>query len=95
MLTAARAAGLECWVGTMPELGVASAQGLHFATLDWLTYPTDIEASKRWFVDDVIVPAIEIDACGYINLPVGPGMGYQVSREKVARYSVATSTFGG
>src|SRR5207253_643608 len=27
MLAVARAAGLECWVGTMPELGVASAQG--------------------------------------------------------------------
>jgi O-succinylbenzoate synthase len=68
MLAAARAAGLECWVGTMPELGVASAQGLHFATLDGLTYPTDIEASNRWFVDDVIVPAIEIDARGLHQL---------------------------
>src|SRR6058998_261595 len=29
MLQAARTAGLECWVGTMPELGVASAQALH------------------------------------------------------------------
>jgi O-succinylbenzoate synthase len=95
MLAAARAAGLECWVGTMPELGVASAQGLHFATLDGFTYPTDIEASKRWYVDDVIAPAIEIDARGYINLPAGPGTGYHVSREKVERYSVATSTFAG
>jgi O-succinylbenzoate synthase len=93
MLAAARAAGLECWVGTMPELGVASAQGLHFATLDGLTYPTDIEASKRWFVDDVIVPAIEIDARGYINLPAGPGMGYSVAREKIEQYSVATAIF--
>ena len=67
MLDAARAAGLECWVGTMPELGVASAQGLHLATLDGFTYPTDIEASTRWYVDDVIAPLIEIDARGYIR----------------------------
>ena len=34
MLEFARAAGLECWVGTMPELGVASAQGLALAIAD-------------------------------------------------------------
>jgi len=93
MLTAARAAGLECWVGTMPELGVASAQGLHFATLDGFTYPTDIEASTRWYVDDVIAPLIEIDARGYIELPGGPGTGYRVDIEKVEQYSVASATF--
>lgn len=93
MLAAARAAGLECWVGTMPELGVASAQGLHLATLDGFTYPTDIEASTRWYVDDVIAPMIEIDERGYIHLPTGPGTGYDVVREKVEKYAVATAAF--
>ncbi len=93
MFESARAAGLECWVGTMPELGVASAQGLHLAALDGFTYPTDIEASSRWYVDDVIMPGIEIDTRGYIQLPAGPGMGYVVARDKVERYSVGTVTF--
>ena len=93
MLSAAQAAGLECWVGTMPELGVASAQGLHLATLDGFTYPTDIEASMRWYVDDVIAPLIEIDTRGFIRLPGGPGTGYKVMREKIKQYSVATETF--
>jgi O-succinylbenzoate synthase len=77
----------------MPELGIASAQGLHLAALDGFTYPTDIEASARWYVDDVIVPGIEIDTRGYIQIPAGPGTGYRVSREKVEQYSVATVTF--
>ena len=93
MLERARAAGLECWVGTMPELGVGSAQGLHLAALDGFTYPTDIEASARWYVDDVIEPGIEIDADGYIQLPALPGTGYRVMREKVEQYSVATVRF--
>jgi O-succinylbenzoate synthase len=79
----------------MPELGVASVQGLHLATLDGFTYPTDIEASERWYVDDVIAPAIEIDARGYIHLPAGPGTGYEVVREKVEQYAVATAQFSG
>jgi O-succinylbenzoate synthase len=93
MLKRARAAGLECWVGTMPELGVASTQGLHFATLDGFTYPTDIEASARWYVDDVINPLIEIDARGYIQPVAGPGTGYCVAREKVEQYSIAAEEF--
>jgi O-succinylbenzoate synthase len=93
MLQTATAAGLKCWVGTMPELGVASGQGLHLATLDGFTYPTDIEASSRWYVDDVVEPAIEIDAHGLIHLPDCPGTGYRVTQEKVERYSIATKEF--
>ena len=93
MLNAARAAGLECWVGTMPELGIASAQGLHFASLDGFSYPTDIEASLRWYVDDVIEPAIEIDAQGWIHLPAGPGTGYRVDRQKLERYTIERIDF--
>lgn len=93
MLEQARAVGLECWVGTMPELGVASAQGLHLAAHAGFTYPTDIEASARWYVDDVVEPAIEIDERGFIQLPAGAGTGFRVSREKVERHSVAIEEF--
>ena len=93
MLERARAAGLECWVGTMPELGVASAQALHLAAHEEFTYPTDVEASARWYVDDVIEPPIEIDARGFIQLPAGPGTGFRVSRAKVEQYGVAAEEF--
>ncbi len=87
MLERVRAAGLGCWLGTMPELGIASAQGLHFAALEGFNFPTDIESSARWFVDDVIEPQIKIDGEGFIRPPAGDGMGYEVSREKVEQYA--------
>ena len=77
----------------MPELGVASAQGLHLAAHAGFTYPTDIEASARWYVDDVIEPPIEIDHEGLIRLPPGSGMGFSVSRKKVERYRTAVEEF--
>jgi O-succinylbenzoate synthase len=89
MLQAARAAGLQCWVGTMPELGVASAQALQLAMHDGFSFPTDIEASSRWYVDDVIEPAIKINKHGFIEVPRGAATGFQVSREKVERYTTA------
>jgi O-succinylbenzoate synthase len=82
-------AGMDCWMGTMPELGIASAQALHLATLPGFTYPTDVEASRRWFHDDIIDPLLEVDRDGYLNIPAGPGSGWRVDREKLERYTVA------
>jgi o-succinylbenzoate synthase len=90
---AAQAASLPCWLGTMPELGIASAQGLHLATLPNFRFPTDVEASARWYVDDMIAPPIEITPDGFVDLPDGPGMGYRVNPEKVARYRVQSEEF--
>jgi len=93
MLQAARAAGLQCWVGTMPELGIASAQALHLAMHSAFSFPTDIEASSRWYVDDVVEPAITIDQSGFIEVPDGTGTGFKVDREKVERYTTAVERF--
>jgi o-succinylbenzoate synthase len=93
MLQAACAAGLQCWVGTMPELGIASAHALHIAMHSAFSFPTDIEASSRWYVDDIVEPAITIDQCGFIQVPDGAGSGFKVAREKVERYTTALERF--
>jgi o-succinylbenzoate synthase len=89
----AQSAGMPCWLGTMPEFGVASAQGLHLATLPGFTFPSDVEASARWYVDDIISPLIHVSADGYISLPDAPGMGYGVDIDKVANYREALEVF--
>ena len=93
MLQIARAGGLRCWVGTMPELGIASAQGLHLAMHPSFSFPTDIEASTRWYADDVIEPLIEIDREGFIHVPQGRGIGFNVSRAKVDQYATTVEAF--
>lgn len=93
MLEAACAAGLGCWVGTMPELGIASAQALHLAMHRAFSFPTDIEASSRWYIDDIIEPTITIDQSGFVQVPEGPGTGFKVAREKVDRYTTAMENF--
>lgn len=93
MLNAACVAGIRCWVGTMPELGIASAQALHLAMHNAFSFPTDIEASSRWYVDDILEPAITIDRSGFIHVPKGSGTGFKVDREKVERYTTAVERF--
>ncbi len=78
---------IACWVGTMPELGVGQAQGIHLATLANCKYPTDVEPSARWFVDDIVEPLIELIAPGMLRLPADrPGLGYQINTSKLRRY---------
>jgi O-succinylbenzoate synthase len=86
----ARRAGLECWLGTMPELGIASAQALEIATLPGFVYPTDIEESRRWYADDIISPLITIDRKGRIRVPAA---GFEVDEAKLERYTVDTLEF--
>jgi o-succinylbenzoate synthase len=83
-----RALGLSIWMGTMPELGIGQAQGAAMAALDGCDYPTDVEASLRWFRDDIIDPFLEVRD-GLIAMPETPGLGYFVNPEKLARYQVA------
>jgi O-succinylbenzoate synthase len=85
--------GIACWVGTMPELGVGQTQGLHLAALPNCKYPTDIEPSVRWFVDDYVVPLIEFSSPGVFTLPDRPGLGYHVEPAKLKRYQVRQEEF--
>ena len=89
----ARQAGLGIWLGTMPELGVASAQGLHLATLPGFNYPTDVEASERWYEDDLVDPLITLGNDGCIHIPEGPGMGFRVDRAKLDLYTTRKMEF--
>lgn len=82
-------AGLECWLGTMPELGIASAQSLAIAGLRGMVYPTDVEASDRWYVDDIIEPKIEVQD----GVIMQPSIGYNVDAAKLHRYTTATQEF--
>jgi O-succinylbenzoate synthase len=87
----ASAAGVGCWMGTMPELGLGAYAAMHFATLPNILYPTDVESSARWFAEDVTEPPV---ACcdGFLSLPGSPGLGVVLNRDAVDRYTVQQRT---
>jgi len=86
------ASGIPVWAGTMPELGIGAAQTLHLATLPNFAYPTDVESSRRWFVDDIVDPLLEVEE-GMITLPAGAGNGYALSERAITRFRVAEQVF--
>lgn len=84
--------GIPVWGGTMPELGIGGVQTVHFATMKNFAFPTDVESSKRWFVDDIIDPLLEVRD-GMITLPAGSGNGYKIDGRKVQRYKIREESF--
>ncbi len=84
--------GIPVWAGTMPELGIGSAQTVHLATLPNFLYPTDVQPSLRWFVDDCIDPLLEARS-GRIRIPGGRGNCYRLDPAKVSRFLVRREEF--
>lgn len=83
---------IPVWGGTMPELGIGGAQTVHLATLGNFMFPTDVESSRRWFVDDIIEPFLEVRN-GMISVPESTGNGYKVDPRKVQQYKVREESF--
>jgi O-succinylbenzoate synthase len=80
--------GMPFWMGTMPELGIGSAQALVLATHPACRFPTDVEPSARWYLGDVLSPELT-QQDGLLQLPPGPGLGFHVDENAVERYATA------
>lgn len=74
---------IPVWHGGMLESGIGRAHNIHLASLPNFRLPGDIAASKRYYQQDLIEPAIDISADGTIAVPQGPGIGVDIVRERV------------
>lgn len=83
--------GIPTWVGTMPELGIGAVHALYLALLPNCAYPTDVEASSRWFVDDIIDPPIKVED-GIIDLPAEHRHRPNVNQNVIDKYTKRQKT---
>ena len=64
---------IPVWCGGMFESGIGRAANLALAALPGFTIPSDISASKRYFLQDITEPFELVD--GHIDVPALPGIG--------------------
>lgn len=76
---------MPVWCGGMLESGIGRAHNLHLASLPNFLYPPDLSASKRYYVEDIIDPPIELTAQGTILVPEGPGIGVNPVEERIRK----------
>ncbi len=66
------------WCGGMLESGIGRAHNIALASLPGFVLPGDISASSRYFERDVIVPEVTVSEDGTVDVPHGPGIGFEV-----------------
>jgi O-succinylbenzoate synthase len=59
----------QLWAGTMPESGIGSQAALATAALPGFVYPSDLEASTRWFGRGEDVVQLTMSAAGRMEVP--------------------------
>lgn len=85
--------GIPVWMGTMPELGIGSAQALVLAAHAAFAFPTDVEPSARWYADDILSEELMLDQKGCLRMPSGAGLGWSVDAAKLEQYAQASWLF--
>jgi O-succinylbenzoate synthase len=84
----AQAAGIPVWCGGMLEAGIGRAHNVALASLPNFVLPGDVSASKRYWKQDIIEPAVETTPRGTIELRDEPGFGYQLDENYIHSITV-------
>lgn len=74
---------IPVWCGGMLESGIGRAHNIAISTLAGYTMPGDVSASKRYWKEDIIEPAVEVSKKGTIIAPEKAGIGFEVKRNKI------------
>ena len=74
---------IPVWCGGMLESGIGRAHNIALSTLENFSLPGDVSASRRYWVEDVIEPEVEVTPQGTIRVPEGPGIGYAPRLDRI------------
>jgi o-succinylbenzoate synthase len=84
--------GIPVWCGGMLETGIGRGFNLALASLPYFTLPADMSPAKLFYAEDLVEPTFDIQPDGTIAVPRGLGCGFNVSEDRIARYTTATWT---
>lgn len=87
-------AGIPIWCGGMLESGIGRAHNIAMSTLAGFTLPGDVSASKRYWHEDIIEPAVEVTPQGTIIATEKPGIGFDVKRDRIDAITASRSVIG-
>jgi O-succinylbenzoate synthase len=83
-----RTANIPAWCGGMLESGIGRAHNIAMSTLTGFTLPGDVSASKRYWHEDIIEPAVEVSAGGTITTSTKSGIGFEVRKDRIEKLCV-------
>ena len=78
-----RDARVPVWCGGMLESGIGRAHNIALSSLENFTLPGDVSASKRYWKQDIIEPAVEVAPDGTIAMREGSGLGFALDMDRI------------
>ncbi len=87
-----RDANIPIWCGGMLESGIGRAHNIAISTLKGYTMPGDVSASKRYWREDIIEPAVEVSKNGTITASEKAGIGFEIRRDRIEKAAVRKAT---
>jgi O-succinylbenzoate synthase len=85
--------GIPVWCGGMLESGIGRAHNVALSSLENFSLPGDVSASRRYWEEDIIEPAVAVSADGQIAQLDRPGIGYDVKPDLIERLTVRSQVF--
>lgn len=76
------------WCGGMLESGIGRAFNIAVASLPNYVYPADMSPVNFFYADDLVKESFTVDENGYVTVPDEVGLGFEVDKEKIEKYSV-------
>jgi len=83
---------IPVWCGGMLETGIGRSHNIALSTLKNFTLPGDASASKRYWKEDIIDPAVEVSSNGLITVPQTAGRGFQIKTDLIEKLTVRKQT---
>jgi o-succinylbenzoate synthase len=84
--------GIPVWCGGMLETGIGRSHNIALSSLPNFSLPGDVSASSRYWVEDIIEPAVTVSAKGEITVPTAVGRGFEVRRDRIEALTVRRQT---
>ncbi len=79
---------ISLWCGGMLETGIGRAVNLALASLSGFKFPSDISASSRYFIRDIIHHPFVLNKESTINVPDGKGLGIEIDEDYLDRVTL-------
>lgn len=84
---------IPVWHGGMDESGIGRAGNVALASLPNFILPGDISASRRYYKEDIVDPAFEIDTDSMMPVPTEPGIGVEILMDRLEKVTVTKQEF--
>jgi len=88
----ARQNNVPVWCGGMLESGIGRSHNIALSTLPNFALPGDVSASKRYWKEDIIEPAVEVSSQGFIAVPNIAGRGFALKSSFIDKLTVRKQT---